>query len=119
MKKLLFLTFLLLFTFGFAQQNNKSSLVIQNSKPLVSLTSISASPNPFSVKTRITFNSSKEQLIQFTVKNLLGKTVYLEPVDTKIGLNTIYFERNNISKGMYIYSLQSEAEIVSKRLVIK
>lgn len=119
MKKLLLLTFLLLFTFGFAQQNNRGGLFINKSEPLATLTSISASPNPLSIQTRITFKSSKDQTIHFTVKSLLGKTVYQEVVNSRKGPNTIRFERNNILKGMYIYTLQSETEIISKRLVIK
>ena len=119
MKKLLLLIFLCISTFSFAQQNTKGAFGINKNTPSTSLTSISASPNPFSINTRITFNSTKGQLIEFTVKSLLGKTVYHEQVNAKNGMNTIHFERNNITKGMYIYTLQSEAEIVSKRLVIK
>ena len=119
MKKLLLLTFLLLFTFGFAQQNNRSNAVIKNNKPSITLTSVSASPNPLITNTRITFKSSKNQLVHFSVKSLLGKTVFQERVNSKTGINTIRFERNNISKGMYIYTLQSETEVISKRLVIK
>lgn len=119
MKKLLLLTFLFLFTFGFAQQNNKGNFVVNKNTPSITLTSISASPNPLTIKTRITFNSSKIQLAHFTVKSLLGKIVYQEPINCRKGINTIHFVRNNILKGMYIYTLQSKTEIVSKRLVIK
>ncbi len=119
MKKLLLLTFLFLFTFGFAQQNNRSTTVIKNSEPSITLTLVSASPNPLVTNTRITFKSSKNQFINFSIKSLLGKIVFQEQVNSKTGINTIYFERNNISKGMYIYTLQSETEVISKRLVIK
>lgn len=118
MKKLLIFTFILCVTFSFAQQNDRSSLDIQKNPP-TTLTSITASPNPFTYKTRINFVSNKVQIIEFSIKNLIGKTVYLEQVNTKNGLNTIHFDRNDLLKGMYIYSLQSETEIVSKRLVIK
>jgi len=119
MKKLLLFTFLLFFTFSFAQQNDKKDGTIKKSDPPVTITAISASPNPFSVKTRISFKSTKEQLIEFSVKNLLGNTVYIESINTKKGLNTIHFERNNIDKGIYIYTLQSDSEVSSKRLVIR
>lgn len=119
MKKLLLITFLFAFTFGFAQQNNRTNAVVKNNKPSTTLTSVSASPNPLITNTRITFKSSINQFINFSVKSLLGKTVFKEQVNCKPGINTIYFERNNISKGMYIYTLQCKNEIVSKRLVIK
>ena len=119
MKKLLLLIFLFISAFSFAQQNTRGAFNVNKNTPSISLSSITAAPNPFSTNTRITFKSSKSQLVKFTVKSLLGKTVYLEQVNAKNGLNTIPFERNNIIKGMYIYTLQSETEIVSKRLVIK
>jgi len=119
MKKLLLITFLLFTTFSFAQQNEKDGVVIKNSKQQTTLSSVSAYPNPLSVTTKINFQSTKEQLVEFTVKNLLGKTVYLEQVNTKIGYNTIPFNRNDLIKGMYIYTLQTKSEVISKRLVIR
>jgi len=53
------------------------------------------------------------------VKNLLGTTVYEETINAKTGYNSIQFYRNNLTKGMYIYTLQTESEIVSKRLIIQ
>ena len=118
MKKLLLLTFLFSVSFVFAQQTS-NAVTINKNQSVETIFSISASPNPFSVKTRIDFTSSKEQILKFTIKNLLGKTVYLEDVDVKIGVNSVQFNRNNLLQGMYIYSLQTETEVVSKRLIIK
>jgi hypothetical protein len=115
MKKILFITFLMFTTLLFAQQNGSSKKV----EPIVTISSVTATPNPFSFSTKINFQSSKEQTITFTIKNLLGKNVYSESMNIKIGANTINFEKNNLSKGMYIYSLQTEFEVVSKRLVIQ
>jgi len=119
MKKLLLITFLLFFTFSYAQKAGKDSVVINKTQPQSTITSVSAYPNPFNVKTNIKFKSTKIQRIEFTVKNLLGKTVYLEPINAKIGYNTIPFNRYNLIKGMYIYTLQTKHEIISKRLVIR
>ncbi|MCF6168622.1 T9SS type A sorting domain-containing protein [Lutibacter sp.] len=119
MKKLLLITFLLIFSFSFAQQNGKSSVVVSKNEPLPTLSSVSAYPNPFRSTTRINFRSTKNQLIEFSLKNLLGKTVYLEQINSKIGYNTIPFNRANLTKGMYIYTLQTEREIISKRLIIR
>ncbi len=119
MKKLLFISFLLIFTFSFAQQNEDSSLVSYKKKSPTTISSVTAYPNPFSTKTRINFSSTKEQLVEFTVKNLLGKTVYREIIKVNIGYNTLLFNRNDITKGMYIYSLQTDADLISKRLVIR
>ena len=76
MKKLLLITFLLCYSFSFAQQNENENLVIKKSEPQTTLSSVSAYPNPFNVNTKINFQSTKAQRIEFSVKNLLGKIVY-------------------------------------------
>lgn len=119
MKKLLLITFLLFFSYTFAQQSEKSNADPSKNIPQLTLLSVSAYPNPFITDTNISFKSVKAQNIVFTVKNLLGTTVYEEQFEAASGNNTIPFNRNNFSKGMYIYSLQTDVEIVSKRLVIK
>ena len=40
-------------------------------------------------------------------------------VDGKEGLNTIVFDKDNLIKGMYIYSIQIENQVISKRLIIR
>lgn len=119
MKKLLFITFLLFTTLLFAQQNGNNNYVIKKNKTIVTLTSISASPNPFNIKTNIRFQSTNSQLIEFSVKNLLGKKIHSQHIEAEKGLNNIIFEKNDLIKGMYIYTLQSGTEIASKRLVIQ
>jgi hypothetical protein len=119
MKKLLLITFLFCSLLGFAQQNSNNSGVINKNQTIESILSLAAYPNPFTTKTRINFISTKDQVVEFTVKNLLGKTVHFEKVEALAGNNAIYFNRNNLTAGMYIYSLQTETEVVSKRLVIK
>lgn len=118
MKKLLLITFLLIFTYSYAQEKGVRTVVKKN-EPTITLTSLTASPNPLTTRTRINFSSTKNQLVAFTVKNLVGKTVYLEKINAKNGKNTFLFNRNDLNNGMYIYSLQSDSEILSKRLVIR
>ena len=119
MKKILLITFLMVFTFSFAQQREKGNGVVKKNQSQITLQSVSAYPNPFNVKTNIKFKSTKTQNIEFSIKNILGKTVYYELVNCKTGFNTIPFNRRDLKKGMYIYSLQTEEEIISKRLVIR
>lgn len=118
MKKLLFLIFIFVNTIFFAQQNDDNTTIKQNSSTNT-LSSISASPNPFNVNTQISFYSSKNQTIEFAVKNLLGKTVFRKKILSKTGTNFFNFGRNDITKGMYIYTLQTDVEVISKRLVIR
>ena len=119
MKKLLLITFLLFFSFSFAQQSEKNNGDVTSNIPPATLLLVSAYPNPFSADTSINFRSTKAQTIEFTVKNLLGTTVYAEQINAASGYNAIPFNRNSLTKGMYIYCLQTDGEIISKRLIIK
>jgi len=120
MKKLLLLFFVFCVSFSFAQQTESEKNMDSGKKSdSITLTSVSAYPNPFSSKTQISFKSSKNQQIEFNIKNLLGTTIYKELLTAKVGQNVLPFMKDNLTKGMYIYILKSENEIVSKRLVIR
>ncbi len=103
-KKLLFTIFLLTATLAFSQK---------------SLTKLSAVPNPFVNETKITFVSETNQTIVLSIKNVLGKTVYTDRLKVKKGKNSIPFSKGNLRSGMYIYAIQNNKELVSKRFVIK
>lgn len=104
-KKILFILFLSLSVLGFSQEK--------------SIQKLAAAPNPFTNYTNISFNASTKSKVTFSVKNVLGKTVFKKLVATKTGKNTIPFYKNNLPTGVYIYSIQNEKKIISKRLVIK
>jgi hypothetical protein len=116
MKKLLLIATLLLSSFVFAQQNQIRS---HNSYIEKTIKNVSASPNPLINHTKISFYSSVDQNVILTVKNLLGKTVFQQEFVSKRGNKSIFFYKNNLDTGMYIYSIQSDSGITSKRLVIK
>ena len=118
-KKLLLVFFMFSLYVGTAQQFNRGTFVPRSNQQTLTITEVAAYPNPFNFKTQITFLSSKNQVIEFSVKNLVGKVVFLKKVEAEIGKNSILFERNDLPNGMYIYSLQTDNEILSKRLVIK
>ena len=103
-KKLLLITFLCFSTVVFSQKT---------------LQKLSAAPNPFFTSTTIKFNSSKNQPVFLIVKNVLGKTVFSKSYTSKVGVNKIVFNKNNVQPGLYIYAIRSRNEIVSKRFVIK
>ncbi len=104
-RKLLFTLFLLITSICFSQEKT-----IEN---------LSTAPNPFTRKTNITFKTAKKSTITLLVKNVLGKTVFKKDYQTKIGINTIPFYKNDLSVGIYIYSIQNKKSIISKRLVIQ
>ncbi len=114
MKKLLLITILFISASAFAQQTK--IIGDANQKTISKVTS---SPNPFTSTTKISFYNKKNQKVVLTIKNLLGKTVYTYTIDSKKGNNSIPFYRNGLVSGIYIYSIQTDEEIISKRLIIK
>ncbi len=113
MKKLLLILLLTTCTYSFAQQNDNKNNAVKT------IEKVTASPNPFSTYTRITFYDNKAQKVQFSVKNLLGKTVYTNTFSSEIGTNTIPFYKDDLVSGVYLYTIQTETETVSKRFVIR
>ena len=115
-KLLLFILLVSISSAVFSQQRQDDEV------PLVMVTVIKdlvASPNPFSVTTKIKFQAEAVFEIEFSVKDLIGNVVYLQKYTTKYGLNTIPFFRDKLDSGIYIYSLKTNSEIISKRIVIK
>ena len=104
-KKILFITFFLAISIGFSQEKSIDRLI--------------ASPNPFTNNTTIYFNTKHNQTVILTVRNVLGKTVYNKKLKVVKGRNSFPFQRNDLKSGMYIYAIQSNKEIISKRFVIK
>jgi hypothetical protein len=104
-KKLLFILFMSSISLSFSQES--------------SIDNLSAAPNPFTNSTKISFSSTTNATVFFTIKNILGNTVYRKQVQTKSGKNYIPFYKNDLPTGMYIYSIQDKERTISKRIVIR
>ena len=118
-KKLLSILFLLTFSTAiFAQDDDSKDLEILQSS-IDGIHDVVASPNPFSVTTRIRFVADEAIEIDFFVKDLLGNTIHAEKIKTKRGANAIPFYRDELESGIYIYSLKTKTKVISKRMIIK
>lgn len=118
-KLLLFFLFFLTFSITtFAQDDDLRDQQILESADNV-IHDIVASPNPFSVTTRIRFVADNLIDIEFNVKDLLGNTIQTQKIKTKKGANSITFYREDLASGIYIYSIKTKTKIISKRIVIK
>tara|TARA_R110002049_G_scaffold45022_4_gene131633 strand:+ start:3279 stop:3599 length:321 start_codon:yes stop_codon:yes gene_type:complete len=104
-KKLLFILLLSVSFIGFSQDKSVENL--------------STAPNPFTTSTKVTFKSSVDTSVILTVRNVLGKTVFKKTYKVKTGKNSIPFYKNDLATGMYIYSIQNNKKVISKRFVIK
>lgn len=104
-KKILFISILFFSVVGFSQKK--------------SLQELTAFPNPFSNTTAISFNTTSSQPVSINIKNVLGKVVYSQKINATSGKNTVPFYRNNLRSGIYIYTIQTNKDFISKRFVIK
>lgn len=115
-KKLLLILIVTFSLTTFAQQKEDKDIA---ENPSYVIRDIVASPNPFSVTTKIKFYADARFKIEFSVKDLIGNTVHFQKYTTKKGTNYIPFYRDKLDSGIYIYSIKTNSEIISKRIVIK
>ncbi len=118
MKKILFIFILLFTSYTFSQEKDSDFENKDNKNPSLTISNVLALPNPFQDKTEISFESTIDQEVKFYVKSLLGKVVYNAKFDVSSGSNSIPFKRDSINNGLYIFTIQTNYEVISKRLVI-
>ncbi len=94
-----------------------------NDKPNASLGTMEVSPNfpnPFNEVTFIDVTLHQPSAIHFTVCDLVGKVVYLnnyEPANqNKL---RIRFENNSLSSGIYFYTVSSDSETFTGKMIVK
>lgn len=104
-KKILFVFAFFIISVSFSQEKNIEKLM--------------AAPNPFSNSTTISFDSKNDVKATLTVKNILGKVVYQKSIQAEKGNNAIPFLKGDLTSGIYIYTIQSKENTISKRLVIQ
>ena len=76
------------------------------------------SPNPFTNKTSIEFNSTIEEDFLFTVINILGEVQQNRVVRANYGSNTINVDATALSSGIYFYTLSSANGMITKKMII-
>jgi len=76
-------------------------------------------PNPFNPSTSITFTTTRRGPVRLSVFDLLGKEV------TKIvsnvldaGTHTVNYSPSTVRSGVYIYRLEAEGKVLSRRMVV-
>ncbi|HKR04815.1 MAG TPA: T9SS type A sorting domain-containing protein [Bacteroidia bacterium] len=75
-------------------------------------------PDPVQEKLTLKINSPKPVDADFSIFNILGKSVYNKSTSLKQGINTIDFNAKNISAGVYILTLKKEPYLLTRRFVI-
>ena len=76
------------------------------------------SPNPFSNRTSIEFNSTSEGEFLFSVVNLLGKVQDHRIINANYGSNKIDIDASALSSGIYFYTLSNAQGMITKKMTI-
>ena len=76
-------------------------------------------PNPFNPATKINFSLPEPGNVKLTVYNLLGQEVkVLVNGFTEAGTHTIDFAANNLSSGIYLYKIEANGFIQTKKMTL-
>lgn len=76
-------------------------------------------PNPFNPSTNISYNLPKNGHVHLKIYNTLGQTVQVLVDELKnAGNHTAIFDASSLSSGVYIYQIEYEGEILSKKMIL-
>lgn len=76
-------------------------------------------PNPFNPTTNIQFGLPQRSEVQLAVYDMLGKKVATVFSGTKAaGYHTMSFDASNLASGMYLYRLETDFEVLSKKMIL-
>ncbi|MGE0562554.1 MAG: T9SS type A sorting domain-containing protein [Flavobacteriales bacterium] len=76
-------------------------------------------PNPTNGVVNIMFSKIKSSKLNYTVKDVSGKIVLTNTVNTQVGNNNfiIDFAKQNISKGIYFIDLKVDSEVITQKII--
>jgi hypothetical protein len=80
--------------------------------------SIVVYPNPTKDLISTTFELDSDSYVQFSLRDLTGKTVYSKELEGSVGINTITIETNGIRSGTYFIALTTDEKTFMKKIVI-
>jgi hypothetical protein len=79
---------------------------------------LAGKPNPFVNTTKIGVFTTKSEIIKLQVSDIIGKIVYTETLGASSGENYFNFDGQNLSSGVYIYSvINTDNQVISKKLI--
>ena len=76
-------------------------------------------PNPADNKTRISFYVPETGQATIEIFSMTGQKLYSESMNAQYGINYIDVNTSSLAAGMYIYTLQFENTVLSKKMIIQ
>lgn len=84
-----------------------------------SIQHIAVFPQPAASEINITFNSLKNNVIHFKLSDIAGKIIINQTISAHVGENKVSINTSNIDNGIYIYSIESDNDFISNKLIIQ
>jgi hypothetical protein len=76
-------------------------------------------PNPFNPSTKISFGLPRSSNVVLKVFNAIGQEVAkLVDESLEAGTHSYNFNASNLTSGIYIYSLQTDAGLITKKMTL-
>ncbi|TNE74497.1 T9SS type A sorting domain-containing protein [bacterium] len=76
-------------------------------------------PNPFNPSTTISFELPESEFVNLTIYTVLGEKVAdLVSGERSKGIHTVRFDGSTLSSGVYIYRMESQSGVISKRMTL-
>ncbi|MDR2410315.1 MAG: right-handed parallel beta-helix repeat-containing protein [Bacteroidales bacterium] len=76
-------------------------------------------PNPAKNATRIDYSVPEAGVVVFCVQSSSGQILYSKTIETTSGNNSLVLNTDNLSAGVYFYSIEYKEKRLVKRMVIK
>ena len=91
----------------------------QNSQSLKEFNVSQNFPNPFTKSTTIKVKLQKPAELKLKIVNMLGEKVYELPVKRgNVGFNTFTIQDDNLSPGIYFYTVNAGESSVTKKMIV-
>lgn len=74
-------------------------------------------PNPFKASTIIPFYLHRNEVVKLRVMDMLGQEVDFEEIQGKRGDNNFIYQPEGLESGIYLYSIETSAGIITKRMI--
>jgi hypothetical protein len=93
--------------------------LVSNVNELTTVSGLNVYPNPFSSKAAITFTSVVNAKFTARLVDVMGREVYAETINATTGSNMVEMNRNNISTGVYFFTLSDGKATTTKRVIVE
>jgi hypothetical protein len=82
------------------------------------LSDLTVAPDPFTVRTQISFHSDIEGRFTVRMLDIVGEVVSFKEVEAVRGSNNFFIERYGLSPGIYMLSISGSTGSVNKKVII-